>query len=103
MLYEVITDPFDPESDMGPKINKNELKHMIQLVEVSVKEGATLAYGGKVKEGKGFEKGNWFEPTILTNVTQEMTIVHEESFGPILPVLKFKSYDEVIGYANDFV
>ncbi len=96
-----VGDPFDPTSDMGPKINKNELKHMIQLVEVSVKEGATLAYGGKVKEGKGFEKGNWFEPTILTNVTQEMTIVHEESFGPILPVLKFKSYDEVIGYAND--
>ena len=42
-----------------------------------------------------------FEPTILTNVTQDMTIVHEESFGPILPVLKFKTYDEVIGYAND--
>ena len=39
--------------------------------------------------------------TILTDVTQDMTIVHEESFGPILPVLKFKTYDEVIGYAND--
>lgn len=96
-----VGDPFSPESNMGPKINKSELNHMKELVEVSVKEGATLAYGGKVPEGAEFEKGNWFMPTILTDVKQDMTIVHEESFGPILPVLKFETYDEVIGYAND--
>ena len=96
-----VGDPFDPTSDMGPKVNKNELEHMKQLVAVSLEEGATLAYGGKVPEGEAFQKGNWFEPTILTDVRQEMTIVHEESFGPILPILKFSSYDEVIGYAND--
>ncbi len=93
--------PFDSTSDMGPKINKSELRHMEELVRISLEEGATLAYGGKRPEGEEFEKGNWFMPTILTDVTQSMTIVHEESFGPILPVLKFSSYDEVIGYAND--
>lgn len=96
-----VGDPFAPDSTMGPKINKSELNHMKELVEVSLKEGATLAYGGKVPEGAQFEKGNWFMPTVLTDVKQDMTIVHEESFGPILPVLKFESYDEVIGYAND--
>ncbi|MFI3321801.1 MAG: aldehyde dehydrogenase [Rikenellaceae bacterium] len=96
-----VGDPFDAASDMGPKINKSELEHMKELVKVSIEEGATLAYGGKVPEGAYFEKGNWFEPTILTDVKQNMTIVHEESFGPILPVLKFSSYDKVIEWAND--
>ncbi|WP_066626965.1 aldehyde dehydrogenase [Labilibacter marinus] len=96
-----VGDPFDETSDMGAKVNKSELKHMEELVAVSVKEGATLAYGGKTPEGPEFEKGNWFMPTVLTDVTQDMTIVHEEAFGPILPVLKFKDFDEVVGYAND--
>ncbi|MGQ1784746.1 MULTISPECIES: aldehyde dehydrogenase [unclassified Saccharicrinis] len=96
-----VGDPFDPTSDMGAKVNKSELKHMQELVDVAVKEGATLAYGGKKPEGAGFEKGNWFMPTVLTDVKQDMTIVHEEAFGPILPVLKFKDFDEVVGYAND--
>ena len=96
-----VGDPFAEDSDMGPKVNKNELKHMQELVEMSLKEGATLAYGGGIPKGAQFENGNWFEPTILTDVTQEMTIVHEESFGPILPVIKFKEFDEVVAYAND--
>ncbi|MCL4128695.1 UNVERIFIED_CONTAM: hypothetical protein GTU68_062214 [Idotea baltica] len=96
-----VGDPMLEETDMGPKVNGSELKHMEHLVAVSVKEGATIAAGGKRPEGAEFLKGFWFEPTVLTNVTQDMTIVHEESFGPILPVLKFKTFDEVIGYAND--
>ncbi|MBC6997030.1 aldehyde dehydrogenase [Cytophaga sp. FL35] len=96
-----VGDPMLEDTDMGPKVNKSELDHMAHLVEVSLKEGAVVATGGKKLEGVQFEKGYWFEPTVLTNVTQDMTIVHEESFGPILPVLKFNSFDEVIGYAND--
>ncbi len=96
-----VGDPFDPTSDMGAKVNKSEWKHMAEMVATAVKEGATLAYGGKRPEGAEFEKGNWFMPTILTNVTQDMTCVHEEAFGPILPVLKFKTEEEVIAYAND--
>lgn len=96
-----VGDPMLAETDMGPKVNASELKNMEHLVEISIKEGATVATGGKRPKGKQFEKGFWFEPTVLTNVTQDMTIVHEESFGPILPVLKFSAFDEVIGYAND--
>ncbi|ADV49804.1 Lactaldehyde dehydrogenase [Cellulophaga algicola DSM 14237] len=96
-----VGDPMLEDTDMGPKVNAAELKAMEHLVAVSVQEGATIAAGGKKPVGTQFEKGYWFEPTVLTNVTQDMTIVHEESFGPILPVLKFKTFDEVIGYAND--
>ncbi|WP_025761200.1 aldehyde dehydrogenase [Dyadobacter tibetensis] len=94
-------DPMDPSTTIGPKINASELANMERLVAVSLEEGAVLASGGKKPTGAGFEKGYWFEPTILTNVTQEMTIVHEEAFGPILPVIKFQNFDQVIGYAND--
>ncbi len=96
-----VGDPMLEDTDMGPKVNASELKNMEHLVAVSLEEGATLATGGKRPEGAQFEKGFWFEPTVLTDVTQKMTIVHEESFGPILPVLKFKTFEEVIGYAND--
>ena len=96
-----VGDPLDESSDMGPKVSKKELEHMKELVAVSIKEGATVAYGGKEAVVPGFEGGNWFEPTILTDVTQNMTIVHEESFGPILPVVKFKGLEQAIEYAND--
>ena len=96
-----VGDPMNEDTDMGPKVNAKELQHMEELVAVSVKEGAIVAFGGKKPSGPEFENGYWFEPTILTGVTQEMTIVHEESFGPILPVIKFKTFDEVVGYAND--
>ena len=96
-----VGDPMDPSTDMGPKVNQSELDNTERLVAKSIKEGATLAYGGKRPEGTQFKKGFWFEPTILTDVKQDMSIVHEESFGPILPVIRFKDFDEVIGYAND--
>ncbi|MEM8893818.1 MAG: aldehyde dehydrogenase [Bacteroidota bacterium] len=96
-----VGDPMDPTTDMGPKVNQSELNNMEKLVAKSVEEGAKVAFGGKRPEGAQFEKGYWFEPTVLTDVTQDMTIVHEESFGPILPVIKLKDFDEVIGYAND--
>ncbi|MDF7824177.1 aldehyde dehydrogenase [Pontiellaceae bacterium B12227] len=96
-----VGDPMDESMDMGPKVNAKELEHMKELVDISVKEGATVAFGGKVADVPGFEGGNWFEPTILTDVTQDMTIVHEESFGPILPVVKFQTLEQAIEYAND--
>lgn len=96
-----VGDPMLEDSEMGPKVNKSELEHMEHLVKVSLDEGATIATGGKRLSGGEFDKGYWFEPTVLTDVTQDMTIVHEESFGPILPVLKFKDFDEVVGFAND--
>ncbi|MGL6259445.1 aldehyde dehydrogenase [Vibrio sp. WXL103] len=96
-----VGNPMDPESDMGPKVNRRELEHMEELVAQAIDEGAKLLHGGKRITGGDFDKGFWFEPTVLGDVTQKMTIVHEEAFGPILPVLKFDTFEEVVGYAND--
>ncbi|MEM6641822.1 MAG: aldehyde dehydrogenase [Bacteroidota bacterium] len=96
-----VGNPLERDVEMGPKVNASELANMEHLVAKSVEEGATIATGGKKPTGGMFDKGYWFEPTVLTDVKQEMTIVHEESFGPILPVIKFKDFDQVIGWAND--
>lgn len=96
-----VGDPMLADTDIGPKMNAKEVNNMERLVALSLEEGAELAYGGKRPEGPQFEKGFWFEPTILTGVKQHMTVVKEEIFGPILPVLTFKDFDEVIDYAND--
>ncbi|MDN5215209.1 aldehyde dehydrogenase [Fulvivirgaceae bacterium BMA12] len=96
-----VGDPMLADTDLGPKVNQREIDNMERLVAKSVEEGATLAFGGKKPEGAPFDKGFWFQPTILTNVTQDMTVIHEESFGPMLPIVRFRDFDEVIGYAND--
>lgn len=96
-----VGNPMNDDVDMGPKVNASELKNMEHLVAKSIEEGATIAHGGKKPEGAEFEKGHWFEPTVITDVTQDMTVVHEEAFGPILPVIKFKDFDQVIEWAND--
>ncbi|WP_422359631.1 aldehyde dehydrogenase [Reichenbachiella sp.] len=96
-----VGNPMNEDVDMGPKVNASELKNMEHLVAKSMEEGATIAHGGKQPEGAEFEKGFWFEPTVITNVTQDMTVVHEEAFGPILPVIKFSDFDQVIEWAND--
>jgi succinate-semialdehyde dehydrogenase/glutarate-semialdehyde dehydrogenase len=52
--------------------------------------------------GKKHEKGGlFFQPTVITNVTPQMLVSHEETFGPVAPLIRFKSEDEVIGLAND--
>ena len=94
-------DPMLEETDVGPKMNEAGVLHLEQLVTESVREGATVLSGGKRPEGGSFDKGFWYEPTILGNVRQEMKIVHEELFGPVLPVVKFNGFEEVVDYAND--
>ena len=96
-----VGDPMREDTDLGPKMNQAEVEKMERMVAETTAAGATLAFGGGRPQGAQFEKGYWFEPTVLTDVTQEMNIVHEEIFGPIVPVLKFETFDEVIGYAND--
>ena len=96
-----VGDPMEEDTDIGPKMNEGGLLHLEHLVQESVEAGARLLSGGKRPEGEVFQKGYWYEPTILDNVSQDMKIVHEEIFGPVLPVIKFSTYEEVIGYAND--
>ncbi|PHN02735.1 aldehyde dehydrogenase [Flavilitoribacter nigricans] len=96
-----VGDPMDASTDIGPKMNLAGVEHLEQLVAESVAAGASVLTGGQRPHGPGFERGYWFSPTILGEVKQDMRIVHEELFGPVLPVLKFETFEEVITYAND--
>lgn len=96
-----VGDPMKEDTDIGPKMNETEVKKMEAFVADSLANGANLLYGGSRPKGAEFAKGHWFEPTILDNVQQDMRIVKEEIFGPILPIIKFNDFDQVIGFAND--
>ncbi|MCP6226145.1 aldehyde dehydrogenase family protein, partial [Klebsiella pneumoniae] len=68
-----------------------------QKVARAVEEGARVALGGKAVEGKGY----YYPPTLLLDVRQEMSIMHEETFGPVLPVVAFDTLEDAIAMAND--
>lgn len=91
----------DPASqkglDMGPLITAAALQRVEQKVADAVAAGAHVVTGGKRAGSTGF----FFEPTLLTQVTQKMNIMQEETFGPVLPVMKFSTLDEAIALAND--
>ena len=82
---------------MGPLINAAALERVEQKVARAVEEGARVALGGKAVEGKGY----YYPPTLLLDVRQEMSIMHEETFGPVLPVVAFDTLEEAISMAND--
>nr|WP_310616847.1 aldehyde dehydrogenase [Pantoea cypripedii] len=83
--------------DMGPLITAAALGRVEQKVAKAVEQGGKILLGGKRAGDKGF----YFEPTIITGVRQEMEIMREEIFGPVLPVMAFKTLDEAITLAND--
>jgi betaine-aldehyde dehydrogenase len=96
-----IGDPLDPDTQMGPLINKAQHEKVLGYIETGKKEGATLACGGGVPKLQGFENGLFVEPTVFTRVEDRMTIAREEIFGPVMAVLSFRGEDEVIGRANE--
>lgn len=94
-----IGDPLDRSTDHGPQNHKAHLDKLLEYCETGVKEGATLVYGGKQVPRPGF----FLEPTIFTDVTDEMFIAKEESFGPVMIISKFEDgdIDGVLKRANN--
>ncbi|WP_271272656.1 aldehyde dehydrogenase [Aliamphritea hakodatensis] len=82
---------------MGPLVNDNARLNIHQMVERAIDDGAQLEVGGYIPEGKG----HFYPPTLLTNCRQDMEIVQEEIFGPVLPVLKYSDAQEALELAND--
>ncbi len=89
----------EPDTEIGPLINKKRLDFVEQMVEDTRSEGATVACGGKRPADKN--KGFFYEPTVFTNVTDDMRVMNDEPFGPIAPVTTFEDFDEVITRANN--
>ena len=72
-------------------------------IEDGVKKGARVICGGKKPEGAEYENGYFFEPTILGDVNHDMLVMREETFGPLVGVMPYKTVDEAIRLANDTV
>ncbi|MGE8001103.1 aldehyde dehydrogenase family protein [Lysinibacillus sp. NPDC093190] len=84
---------------MGPVSSKGQYDSILSAIEKAKIEGAELVFGGGPT--KGMLEGYYIDPTIFTNVTHEMSIAHEEIFGPVLAVIKVKDYEEAIRLSND--
>lgn len=98
-----VGDPMDPSTQMGALVNEHQLKIVQGYVDIGVQEGARIACGGKRKTDGGCDKGVFYEPTLLVDVTNDMRVAQEEIFGPVAVVIKFHSEEEVIAMANDSV
>ena len=91
-----VGDPFDPETEQGPQVDQAQFDKILQYVEYGKEDGAKLVNGGKRHGSEGY----FIEPTMFTNVTDDMRIAREEIFGPVLSVLKFSDLDEIARRAN---
>lgn len=92
-----VGDQFDPTTEQGPQVDKDQMTKILGYIEAGQKDGAKLLTGGKRHGNKGY----FVEPTIFADVKDDMRIAKEEIFGPVMSILKFKSVDEVISRAND--
>jgi len=90
-------DPLDESTTLGPLSSKDAVETLTKQVDEAVKNGATLHYGGKPVD----HKGNFFEPTILTNITRDNPAYFEEFFGPVAQIYVVKNDDEAVKLAND--
>ena len=89
----------DRTTQVGPMINEKSRDDIAQLVQAAVDSGAGVAIGASVPDRRGF----FYEPTVLSGVSPDATILDQEIFGPVAPVVSFDSDDEAIAMANDTV
>ncbi len=91
-------DGLDEATAMGPLINSGRLKEIDAVVQDAVRAGAEVALGGK--RAPGFNAGHFYEPTVLTGVSDDMKVFAEENFGPVAAITSFQDDDEVLSRAN---
>ncbi|KAM0440171.1 hypothetical protein ACHAQK_005968 [Fusarium lateritium] len=91
---------FEQGADLGPVISPQSKERIEKLIESAEKEGATILLDGRGVKPSKYPNGNWVGPTIITNVTPDMTCYKEEVFGPVLVCLNAESIDEAIELVN---
>jgi aldehyde dehydrogenase (NAD+) len=94
-----VGDPFDSGTEQGPQVDKTQLEKVLGYIESGQSEGAKLNCGG----GRVGDRGYFVEPTVFSDVQDNMKIAREEIFGPVMSIIKFKNLDEVIDRANKTV
>lgn len=99
----IVGDPLDPATHVGALISAVHMQKVLGYIAVGQAEGATLLTGGKQLVEGAMASGNFVEPTIFIACRDDMRIVREEIFGPVMAVLDFDDEDEVVARANDTV
>lgn len=92
--------PLDPETQVGALISRPHMERVLSFIEAGKAEGARLCYGGERVSEAPLDRGNYVRPAVFTECTDDMTIVREEIFGPVMSVLRFRDEDDVIARAN---
>lgn len=93
--------PWKPDTQMGSQINRKQMEKILACIENGKKEGAVVLCGGHQVTEDNLESGCFLRPTLLGNVTNDMTVAQEEIFGPVACIIKFKTEEDVIAMAND--
>ena len=92
-----VGDPLEYDTRIGPLARKDLRETLDQQVQQSIRQGARVLIGGKDREGKGY----FYEPTILTNVTPQMSVFTDETFGPVAAVIRARDTEHALELAND--
>ncbi|WP_249870836.1 aldehyde dehydrogenase family protein [Oceanobacillus saliphilus] len=93
---------FDQSAMMGPLISAKQKDQVLGYIDIGQKEGGEVLFGGDATESE-FANGHFVKPTVLANITNDMTIAREEIFGPVVSGMPFKDIDEVIKLANQSI
>jgi aldehyde dehydrogenase (NAD+) len=91
-----VGDPFDPTTEQGAQVSREQFDKVMSYIELGKKEGAKCVAGGEASGDRGY----FVKPTIFTGVRNDMRIAQEEIFGPVVTVLPFKDFDDVVAQAN---
>ena len=91
----------DKDAEMGPLISKEHLKKVTDYIDIGVKEGATIVADGRDYKLQGYENGYFIGPTLFDNVNKSMKIYKDEIFGPVLSIVRAKTYDEAVELVNE--
>lgn len=96
-----IGDPKNPITRFGPLVSQEQLERVMAFVASGKNEGARVVCGGERMQLEGFEKGYYMEPTVFSDCHDQMRIVKEEIFGPVMSILTYESETELIARANN--
>ena len=95
-----VGDPRGEDIEVGPLVSEQQWNKVQTLIQKGIDEGATVAAGG-VGRPEGIDTGYFAQPTVFSNVSNDMTIAREEIFGPVLSIIPYDSEDEAVEIAND--
>lgn len=94
-------DPADPQTNVGPIATPPQFKKVLEYIDIAKADGATCVLGGQAATGPDLKGGSFVEPTIFTDVTNDMRIAQEEVFGPVLSIIEFETEEQAVELGND--